>query len=240
MQQEQKTSMTVGLCSDDLCIHRTVHRLLQAYSGTSRTDFKLVYFDSGKKLLSYSGDLDFLLLDIDMGKMEGIEAARHLNARGVKYKIIALAGAIERYKEAFQIGAFRFIMKPVSESELFEALDEGQAYMAGMGEIRVYWEGLPISIKQRDVNYIMSDRDAAVVFTNDSEYCSGDSLAKWVKELDERIFFKCHRSYIVNLGKIARIEKEMAILLSGEKIPISRRNKKAFLQAFREYDTWVR
>lgn len=240
VRQRLKAKMTVGLCDDEQYIHRTIQRLLQAYSGTDGLVFEIVHFYSAYELLGYPGDLDFLLLDIDLPEMDGIEAARRLNARGVPYKIIILTGMVERFKEAFKIGAFRFVTKPVSERELFEVLDEVQEHMAGMEEIQVYSEGIPFSIMQRDVNYIMSDRDAAVVFTNGFVYCSGDSLAKWVKKLDERIFFRCHRSYIVNLGKIARIEKGMAILVSGEKIPISRRKRKDFCQAFMIYDTRIR
>lgn len=79
---------------------------------------------SAQELLSFQKEIDFLLLDIDMPKMDGIAAARILNARGIDYKIVMLTSKSERFKEAFRIGAFRFVTKPVSEELRFVYMEK--------------------------------------------------------------------------------------------------------------------
>ncbi len=192
---------------------------------------------SAQELLSFEEEIDFLLLDIDMPKMDGIEAARILNARGINYKIVMLTSKAERFKEAFKIGAFRFVTKPILAEEFFEAVDEVRERMTGMAKIQAYRDGVLYEVVQRDILYLMADGNAVRIFTKHEEYRSEKPLKEWAKELDERVFFMCHRSYIINLGKIAEIEKDLAILTSGEKVPIARRKRTDLQQSFMIFDT---
>ena len=197
-----------AICDDERHVHGTVHKLMDEY-----------------------------VKQRGISQMDGIEAARILNARGINYKIVMLTSKAERFKEAFKIGAFRFVTKPIMADELFEAVDEVRERMVGMGKIQAYRNGILFEIVQRDILYLMADGNMVLIFTEREAYRSEKPLREWINELDKRMFFVCHRSYIVNIGKIAEIEKEVAILNSGEKVPIARRKRSELQQSFMVFDT---
>lgn len=230
------TRLTAALCDDEPYIHDTVQELMDHYIKEQEILFKMYHIYSAQELLSFTEEINFLLLDIDMPGMDGIEAARILNARGIDYKIVMLTSKAERFKDAFKIGAFRFVTKPISREELFEAVDEVRERMVGMGKIKAYRDGILYEIVQREILYLMADGNTVRIYTEREEYRSERPLKEWMEELDIQMFFACHRSYIVNLGKIANIGKDTADLVNGEKVPIARRRQTELQQSFMLYD----
>ncbi len=233
---DKGTELRMAVCDDERHVHDTVEKLMEIYAGRKKVCCKYYHFFSAQELLLLEDSIDFLLLDIDMPVMDGIEAAHILNKRGIDYKIIMLTSKTERFKEAFKIGAFRFVTKPISEDELFEAVDEVRERMLGMEMVKAYRDGIRYEIVQREILYFMADGNTIRIFTEDAEYRSEQSLKQWIEELDQRLFFACHKSYVVNLGKIVKTEKDILYLTSGEKIPIARRSRKEFPQKFLMYD----
>ncbi|MGN0154501.1 MAG: LytR/AlgR family response regulator transcription factor [Lachnospiraceae bacterium] len=235
--QKDKTSLVIGLCDDDIHIYHTVSSLLASYAENNNIECHIVYYNSAKKLLEAKDELDCLLLDIEMPELDGIEAAFKLRDRGINYKIIMLTARDDRYREAFKIGAFRFIPKPIEERELYKAIDDVREHLVGLTKVTVFRDGVAYEIMQRDIIYVEADRSATLIFTKNFEFRSEKSLSEWMKLLDERMFFQCHKSYIVNMGKVDEIGKDTISLVTGEKVKVARRIKSSFLQAFMTYDT---
>ncbi len=231
--------LVIGICDDDEWIHMRVERILGEYACGGNCQLIVKHFCSGEELLESQEELDVLLLDIDMPEMDGIETAHRLNKSGITYKIIMLTSKVERFKEAFQIGAFRFVTKPIMSKELFQAIDDVRERMIGRKEIVLYSNRIPVSIRQQDIYYIMASGTRTIVFTKDASYNNEQSLEQWEEILDKRMFVRTHRSYIVNLGKIEKIEKDL-ILVSGEKILVSKRKRKEVEVTYGNYDTRYR
>ena len=205
--------LRLAICDDEQYVHDIVRGLLDDYTEEKGISYEMHHIYSAQELLSFQEEIDFLLLDIDM-----------------------LTSKAERFKEAFKIRAFRFVTKPVFKEELFEAVDEVRERMIGRDRIQAYQDGVLHEIVQRDILYLMADGNAVQIFTERQEYRSEKPLREWAEELDERMFFDCHRSYIVNLGKIVEIEKDMAVMLTGEKVSIARRKRTRLQQSFMMFD----
>lgn len=231
------TDLVIGLCDDEEHIHNKVEKLMDEYARRVEISFKMIHFYSAKGLIESKDEIDVLLLDIDMPEMDGIAAADCLQKRGITYKIIMLTAMENRYKDAFKINAFRFVTKPIVENELYDALDDVRECMLGMEIEKVYLDGIAHEVMQREILYIEADRDVSLIFTKTLTYQSEDSLKKWMQRLDDVLFFQCHKSYIVNLGQIASIQKGIVTLYSGEKVSVSRRKRTELENAYMEYDT---
>lgn len=231
--------LIIGLCDDEEMVHIRMERMLGKYQTERTRAIEIKHFYSGMELLEFEEELDALLLDIDMPQMDGIEAAHQLNKRGIKYRIIMLTSKVERFKETFEIGAFRFVTKPVMEEELFRAIDDVQERMLGREKITLYDNRVKVKIEQRDIYYIMADGTQTVVYVKNASYRSGKSLGQWEQELEEKLFIRAHRSYIVNLAKIEKFETDIT-LISGEKIPVGRRRRRELNQDYIKFDTRYR
>lgn len=235
--QHDKTTLTVGICDDENSIHGMVEQMMCDYSHNNNFCINTVHYYSAKELLTSYDELDCLLLDIEMPEMDGIEAAFRLREKGVEYKIIMLTGRTERFKEAFEIRAFRFVSKPVDIKELYRAIDAVRQRLIGRNIIHVYRDGVKYEIVEKDVLFFEAKGSITLIYTINNEYRSEESLMSWMSILDDRLFYQCHKSYIVNMGKILKLEKKTIIMSNGEKVAVSKRRCKSLQQAFMEFDT---
>ena len=232
----RKDYMIIGICDDEKHIHSTMEIIINEYIDCYTDTFEIVHFYSGKEILDYSKELDLVFMDIEMPEIDGIETSKILRKRGMNYKIIMLTVRQERYREAFKINAFRFVPKPIEKNEIFETLDDVKKTMVEDVRIKVLSSGIEYFIRQKDIYFIESSKDYTLIYTGKAEYKSDLSLVKWLKKLDKKMFFKCHKSYIVNLNSIDEIGKNELKLITGERILISRRMRTPLLQAYMEFD----
>ena len=224
------------LCDDEKHIHETVAEMLQEYAGEKQYEWKVLHFFSAKELLDSKEEMHILLLDIDMPQMDGIEAATHLVESGRECKIIMLTSKQERFKEAFKIGAYRFVTKPVSRDELREALDDARRTLIGYDEVQLKLEHVLCKIRQRSIDYLESCGGYVKVYVG-KKICESDkTLKSWKDELDHRLFVECHKSYIINLERVDHVRKSSLILADGKEIPIARRRRNDILQVRIKYD----
>ncbi len=229
--------LVIGICDDEKMVFVEMQKYIERYAQQRGLEYRLLYYSSGQELLaSYMAEqLNLLFLDIDMPEMDGIQTAAYLNRGDIECKIVILTNQTERFKEAFKIGAFRFVTKPVDEAELFEAIDDVRSRMIGNIMEIVFRNGKAYRIQQKDILYLTTSNNMTYVFTKAYDFHSDKSLAWWEKKLDGRMFFRSHKTYIVNVGKIARLEGDI-LLETGEKILVSRRKRKELEQKFMEYD----
>ena len=226
----------IFLCDDEKVVYDSVKEIILKNGKEEVTDYDLSFFSSGEELLKHETDCDILLLDIEMPLMDGIETARRLKERKSSCVIIMLTSNVSRFKEAFMIGALRYVTKPIDEEELFEALHEAENHLIGRRILQIEEKGIAHSIQESDIVYLMSNRNATCIYTKNREFRSQVSLQEWMERLDERIFFLCHRSYMVNMGHINDFSEKEASLETGERIPVSRRKYQAFFQKYMEYE----
>lgn len=236
---ENEDKLVLGMCDDDERIHKRLERILDGYEVRGLCSLVRLHFYSAEELLAFKGEMDALLLDIDMPEMDGIEAAHRLNKRGNLCKIIMLTGKIERFKETFRIGAFRFVTKPIMEEELFQAIDDVRERMIGRKLISLFSNRVQVNVQQRDILYIMADGKQTFIYVQNTSYRSEKSLEQWEKELDEKMFLRTHRSYIVNMGMIETLGRDI-ILVSGERVPVSKRKRREVELVYGTYDTRYR
>lgn len=227
----------IALCDDEKHVHEKIEEVLNKYSKERNCELRGLHFFSAKDLLDSEEEFHILLLDIDMPQMDGIEAAFHLKQQGKKCKIIMLTSKQERFKEAFKIGAYRFVTKPVEINELYEALDDTRYTLIGCQETQLKFNHVPCKVVQRDIDCIEASKDYVKVYIG-KKICESDrTLKSWKEELDARLFIGCHKSYIVNLESIQQVKKNFLILENGKEIPVARRRRADMLQTFMEYDT---
>lgn len=228
--------MKLVLCDDVKDVHEEVKSLINIYQEVKRIDIDIVDCLSSKDLLDIDYSYDAILLDIDMPEIDGIEAARILRERNNNTTIVMLTCKRERFKDAFKIGAVRFITKPIDKDEVFEALDYVVLSLAGQEMVDVRVNGIACKIKQRDIWLVEARSDYLKIYAGQKVYDSRKRLNNLECELDERLFIATHKSYIVNMMYVSEITKSGVIMDDGRKIPIARRRYKDVVQKIIEFD----
>ena len=186
--------MKIILCDDERQIHEDIRAYAAQYTQKKSVVIQLEDCYSAEELIELGEHGDAVLLDIDMPGMDGIEAARILRKENRKLTIVMLTGKRERFKEAFMIGAVRFVTKPVEEDELFEALDYVTLSSVGQELLKVRYNGSECEIMQRDICVIEAKSDYLAIYTKYRRYESRERLGNILGELDEKLFIEIHKS----------------------------------------------
>lgn len=166
-------------------------------------------------------DYDILLLDIEMGLMDGVSMAKKIRQDNDTVQIIFITGYSDYIAEGYEVNALHYLMKPVKEEKLFSVLERAIEKISkndvvlnmdsanGMVRIPIY----QIRFVEVFGNYVTihADDDVVVKMTlNEAE-----------KLLDER-FYRVGRSVIVNLNEVSRVTKTEIKLLDGTSIHLPR------------------
>lgn len=228
--------INVAICDDEAWVHDEVIGHLKRYSQENHCQIQTKSYLSSSELLSSLDEMDILFLDIEMPGMDGIETGRRLKTNPQKTKIIMLTGNPERFKEAFQIGAYRFVTKPIDTHEFFAALGDAVSSIKRSTEIQAVYEGEDIVVSASDVSFIRSYGGFMRLYSNGKKFERWGSLYEQAEKLKDDGFFMCHKSYVVNLKYVIDIKDVKTILSTGDVIPVSRRRKKQFIQEWIKYD----
>ena len=230
-------NVVIGICDDDNYVHAAIDKLLNNYSKGKNISIIIRHYLSAENLLENSDNLDVLILDIDMPGMDGIEAGHLLRRQNVDYKIIMLSGRSDRFREAFEIEAYRFVDKPIEADSLIKALEDALHFRLGIRKVTVFRDRVQYDISQKNILYVEANQSDSLVYTTDSEYRSENSLSEWEEILDGRVFFRCHKSYVVNMGEISQVFDKEIRMINGDRVPLSRRLQKDFYLSYARYDT---
>ncbi|MCH4889101.1 response regulator transcription factor [Acidaminobacter sp. JC074] len=205
-------------------------------------------YDNGKKLLEAVKSLDFdvLFIDINMPIMNGIQVVEALVEHGVACHVVFVTAYDDHAIKAFELNAVDYLLKPVSDERLQASLDrivqhvDELNYENKIGQLLLqlnkdkkehvcfHKNGKIVPVKFEDIIYVKAENKGAMVKTRNDEYISSSTLQEFEKKLFDGNFFRCHRSYLINVSFITHIEpwfnRTYQVDLEGieEKIPISR------------------
>lgn len=115
--------MNIAICDDDINIRKTLVNILSNYFKEKLLHVEFHEFDNGNKLLNENKHFDIVFIDIEMPNTNGIDTSRQLK---IQYPntIIFIVTAFSNYlDDAFEIGAYRFIEKPIDIVRFYRSLD---------------------------------------------------------------------------------------------------------------------
>ena len=218
----------VAICEDERYILEELRRKVEKYINRKSLDASIKTFMSGEELLKAKKKFDIILLDLMLPGIDGLEVARQISCRS---RIIFVTSYREYAVEAFDANAVHYLVKPVTEERLFSALDRAvnQTEQMDNQALTLIKSGKTQVIFIRDILYCEVFNHQVRIHTVHGTYDYFGTLDMLEAKLDER-FFRCHRSFVVNMSCVAGQEKGVAILTNGERIFISRRKQTDFIQ----------
>ena len=183
--------------------------------------------------------VDVIFLDINMPKLDGLSLSRVINASKSKPLLVFISAYSEYALEAFEVAAFDYILKPYSESRIVDTLKRLEyctAIKRSNSKITLSKNNKLYVQSVNDIYYCEANEHEVYVYTKDNQYKISSSISDFNKKLPQDVFFKCHRSYIVNIDKITEVipwfNNTYIIKLQGlnSEIPVSRQNILSFKQ----------
>ncbi len=180
-------------------------------------------------------DVDILLLDIEMPGMDGMALAKRLRNGGEQLQILFITGIVDYVMEGYDVEAVSYLLKPVKEERFFECMERARKRI-GREEAVLLLEaaGEVEKIRLKDISYLESDGHDTLVYQDAKVLRSKLGIQKLEKEITEKsgMFYKIHRSYLINFSHIQKITRKEVQMDTGAAIPIPRGKWEALNQAY--------
>ena len=220
--------LQIAIC-DDLEEERVIlSRLLRNYARRQGLSLQVHFFVSGEELLQSvrrANACQVLFLDIYMPGISGVETARRLRAAGYGASIVFATTSTDHGVDSFEVRASDYLVKPFRQEEVDRALDWCLEHMPEpLRSLSVYAEGETQEFPLASVLYIEVLGHQSHIHTLRQTVVVRKSLDDLERAVDSPDFFRCHRSFLVNLNHAERIESSDFLMSDGARIPISSAN----------------
>jgi two-component system LytT family response regulator len=191
---------------------------------------------------------DLIFLDIQMPKLDGFEVLELLEAEGRRPAVVFVTAYDQHAIRAFEAQAVDYLLKPFSKDRFDAALGKAKLLLASQprpalppaGELAaairqgrpleriVVKDGPKVTVVHLDrLDWIQAQDDYVLLRTEGKSLLKQQTLATLESQLDQARFIRIHRSYILNLDRLVRVEQDSkehrdAILRDGTRLPVSR------------------
>lgn len=183
---------------------------------------EITCFPSGEAFLSsdwQAVQYEVIFLDIELSERNGMEVARILRQSGYGGMLVFTTNYEQYVYEGYEVEAFRYLRKPVREDDIracMERIVQGVQRKA----LTFSFNRKVYSIPYRDISYISSSGHYLTVHTREQEYQWKYLLKDLQFELPEQ-FVRCHRSFVVNLDYMRKLDGKRMVLKTGEIIDVA-------------------
>ncbi len=220
----------IAICDDEKHMVDHIKALVSDFFRKKNREIHLRTFLSGKELLSYNGQIDILFLDVQMKGMDGMETARKLRADQFRGILIFITVLKEMVFQSFEVQAYDYLVKPVDEKQFEKTMERLYVSMQNTGEdsllVQKGYEGR-IILKDEIVFCEVIDRKIYLNLASSEVVDYYERIENLETKLDSH-FFRCHRSYLINLKHLKGYKNGTACMDNGREIPVSRLRSKEF------------
>ena len=230
----------IAICEDEKVILDFESSLVKDWAAEAGCPLELDTYISSEQFLFESEDkapYDVLIFDIQMKNMNGMELAKTLRRRGCDSVIIFVTGVPDYAIEGYEVGAVRYILKPVKTEVLKGLLDS--AWSDSQKKSEDYF----VLGQGSDLEKISFDKILYIEACGHYVHLKGlDFEREWkagfsetATAFDGKGFFCLRRGLLVNLAHVERITRTECLLDGGEALPVARGVYKELNEAFIEF-----
>jgi two-component system LytT family response regulator len=172
-------------------------------------------------LLFHKTKAEVIFLDIEINGTSGIECAKIIADLEPKTKIIFATAHSEYMSDAFELYAFDYLVKPfnvervehtldrikaLSEGVITDHLDKIVKYEKGLDKLLVKGKESISFVDIKDIILVQRENNSTVIYTKQDSFTTSASLGDIETKLDPEQFMRSHKSYLINISQIKKIE----------------------------------
>ena len=227
----------IAVVEDDRYQASKLKGYLEQFATEEGQEFEIsVFYDGAEILKNYTPKYDLILLDIQMPKVNGMDAAEKIREIDENVVLMFITNMAQYAIRGYSVGALDFVMKPITyytfSMKIKRALKRVQKK-----ELPSILLTLSDGVKKLDVRqiyYVEVQNRMLHYYTNEGEFVVRGSLQSVENTLPANVFAKCNHWYLVNLMHVTAVHKN-TVTVGEYELEISRRNRNGFLQALTEY-----
>lgn len=223
--------LKIAICDDESLLLNDLKTKVHKHLNELALEIQISCFSSGLALLYASQYFDVIIMDIKMEGLDGMEVIRRLREKGIYSQVIFVTSYKDYVFQAFDVDAVHYLVKPVADNDLFHALNKAirRCDQVDAQTITITKGNSVQVILFREILYCEAIDHKIYIHTLARRFDCYSKLDTLQSQLDER-FFRCHRSYLVNMNFVSGKEGDSIIMVNGDKVFVSRRKQQQFSQ----------
>ncbi len=234
-------TVKIAVCDDEKNIRSYLVSLIRKQD----IECSIMEYASADEYLADGREHDLIFLDIEMGGSEtgldGMGLARHIRGMDAcRQPIIIFVTGYEKYVyDAFDVGAFQYLVKPVDEQKFAEVFSRAVGQILSEAEQRkkklvIQYAGEGKAIPLNDIYYMESQNHNIVLFLKSGKLEYYGKIGDLEEELAGQ-FYRIHRGYLINLSHVEGYDRTEVRMANGDKLLLSRYKYDGFVQAYMDY-----
>ena len=224
--------LKIAICEDEKLFAEDLEKGIQSWAAQRGIRVSIRKFTNGVPLIHCiedNGMFDLVFMDVQMKKMDGLEAAAKIRENDYITSIIFVSQYEDYYKEAYSVHPFHFLNKPVEQEKLFEVMDAYMKMRNSDVEVFTYSVNKAMHvIKLSEVLYFYSRGRKISIISRDGNRVFNGKLADIQQQLENKTsqFIRIHQSYLVNARYVKEYYYKELIMANDERIYISKGYRK--------------
>lgn len=217
-------SFSAALCDDAPQARARLSAAAHKWAQERHIDLQLTEFPSAESFLfAWEEDksFDLLMLDIEMGALNGVELARQVRKEDQSVQILFVTGYSDYIAEGYDVSALHYLIKPFQEEKLFAVLDRAlKMRRRSQRCLTLELPGETVRLPLYEIRYLDVHQNYVTVHAC-REYTLKRPLNTFEEELGEG-FFRAGRGLLVSLRHIAKVTRTEVTLTDGTVLPLPR------------------
>lgn len=226
----------IAVCDDEATVCKEITRAISDFLCGQDVDFQVWQYTNPQVLYEQVTVFDLIYLDIQMPRLDGIELAKHIRSQNMECVLVFITGLKEYVLDAFDVEALDYICKPIDPVRLQRSLQRAltQILHRQKASVLVQTAHWCKAVKLSEIYYCEVINRKIYLHTKEGVLEYYGKLKEIEKQLDVR-FFKCHRSYLVNLDHLKMYADGQILLENQSHIPVSRLRHQELMDKMLEY-----
>ena len=228
----------IAICDDEANVRAYLSSLIRAQS----CPCEIVEYASAGDCLADTQEIDLLFLDIELNTdrsgLDGMALARKIREQVTEIQpVIIFVTGYERYVfDAFDVGAFQYLLKPVDEEKFAQVFARAVAQIGTTKEklgrvLTLQSANTSKTVPLDSIYYIESNNHKVELHLKNGEFACYAKIGDLELELQDQ-FFRIHKGYLVNLSYVAGYSKRSLTLTNGEELLLSKYKYQDFVKAY--------
>ena len=232
--------LAIAVCDDEIIECCNMAKRIKEIMEEMKTACIIRQFQNGDELLQALESFDIVFLDIIMQKLDGMKTAQIFREKAFDKILIFVSSSREYVFDAYEVEAFQYLLKPVDNKKLKRVLQKAVLKTEKHSQefIIVSRERQQKKLFLDDIYYFEIKGRIVDVHGPEGIFAYYGQIGELEDKLKGKGFFRCHKSYLINLNYVDGYNRQEVILENGEKIVIAKRRYDKFvwevLKAMRE------
>lgn len=226
--------MRIAICDDEKYFIDMLELPVRSFFSERRTEIEMFTFTSGTDMLNGAVTYDLIFLDISMPDMSGMEVASKIREQDKNVIIIFVTSESHRVFDSFKVKAFDFIVKPINLLQLSKTLERvcNELNQGNEDLIVDLMTGGQAKLNLKEILFIESANRNIIIHSRSSNLEVVSKMKDIEEKLPGELFFKTHKSFIVNLNHVKKYDKTSVWMEDNSEVILSRLKYQEFKSAF--------